>query len=88
MNPNQRTVDEVRRIAHQFAAEGPGYAQESVVLRKFRQSLHPTSLSEQQQILEAWQKLFADGVLSWGYDLDNPTSPFYHVTVTTNAVAE
>jgi len=30
-------------------------------------------------ILNAWHDLFAERKLAWGYDLDNPSSPFFHV---------
>jgi hypothetical protein len=36
-------------------------------------------LKLQQRILDAWQDLFTEKKLGWGYDLDNPTSPFFHV---------
>jgi len=32
-----------------------------------------------QAILNAWHDLFSEKKLVWGYDLDNPGSPFFHV---------
>ncbi len=80
-------MDQLRRIAIECDSKGPGYAQEGVVLREAKQRLSPKSLAEQQQILEAWQRLFVEGELSWGYNLDNPGSPFFH-SVTQKAAAE
>lgn len=61
---------------------GPGYAQESVVLRQAldRLGISKKSLTEQQALLTAWHDLFRDGVLSWGYNVDNPGAPFFHFT--------
>ena len=36
-------------------------------------------LDLQQAILTCWHDLFRDGALSWGYDLDNPDPPFFHI---------
>ena len=38
-------------------------------------------LEEQQKILTVWHRLFAEGKLAWGYDLENPGSPFFHMPV-------
>jgi hypothetical protein len=68
--------------AVELASRGPGWAQESVVLREVARRLsdqRPVDLPAQQSILSAWHDLFLDRKLSWGYDLDNPNSPFFHV---------
>jgi hypothetical protein len=36
-------------------------------------------LATQQAILNAWHDLFVEKRLAWGYDLDNPGAPFFHV---------
>ena len=36
-------------------------------------------LDIQQAILTCWHDLFREGTLSWGYDLDNPDPPFFHM---------
>ena len=36
-------------------------------------------LDIQQAILTCWHDLFREGALSWGYDLDNPDPPFFHI---------
>jgi hypothetical protein len=33
----------------------------------------------QQAILNAWHDLFLEKRLAWGFNLDNPNSPFFHV---------
>lgn len=35
---------------------------------------------EEQALLTAWYDLFRNGLLSWGYNLNNPDPPFCHVT--------
>ncbi|MGH7171465.1 MAG: hypothetical protein ACRELF_12170 [Gemmataceae bacterium] len=35
--------------------------------------------SVEQLILTCWHDLFRLGWLSWGYNLDNPDTPFFHV---------
>ena len=74
----------VWRIASASAEQGPGWAQEGVVLRAVRDRLSGgrdgnPDLSIQQAILNAWHDLFEEKKLAWGYDLDNPGSPFFHV---------
>ena len=59
--------------------QGPGYAQEAVVLRDAAEKLRPGSLKEQQELLTQWHELFLGGQLAWGYDLDNPNAPFFHL---------
>jgi hypothetical protein len=71
--------EHVREIAVEMAERGPGYAQEGVVLREARGRLEPENLKQEQMILESWQQLFARGELAWGYDLDNPSTPFFHL---------
>ncbi len=68
-------------LAQECLSQGPGYAQENVVLREAmeRLSLGEQDLKEQQKLLTAWHNLFREGKLSWGYDIDNPSSPFFHI---------
>jgi len=70
--------------AREAAEKGPGWAQESVVLRDVGKRLLDGETTEskldlQQRILDAWYDLFAERKLGWGYDLDNPGSPFFHI---------
>ncbi len=60
--------------------QGPGFAQDCVVLREAAEKLCPNNLSEQQELLTCWHNLFLDGTLAWGYDLDTPGAPFFHRT--------
>ena len=72
----------VYETAVELAKRGPGWAQESVVLREVAERLgrqQRVDLLAQQKILSAWHDLFFERKLSWGYDLDNPNSPFFHV---------
>jgi hypothetical protein len=70
--------DRLREIARDCEAKGPGYAQEGVVLREARRILAPQTLADERMILEAWHRLFHEGELEWGFDLDNPGAPFFH----------
>jgi hypothetical protein len=73
----------VWQVAADSAEKGPGWAQEGVVLRAIHERVpkngHDLDLKTQQAILNAWHDLFTEKKLAWGYDLDNPGSPFFHV---------
>lgn len=69
----------ILEAARDFYAKGPGFAQQSVVLREVGERVQPGTLDEEQAILSAWHKLFQTGKLAWGYDLDNPGPPWYHL---------
>ena len=74
--------DLIWTIARESARNGPGWAQEGVVLRAVGDRLAGLGRAElpiQQMVLNAWHDLFAEKRLAWGYDLDNPSSPFFHV---------
>lgn len=81
-------IDHLKTIVWEAAKSaserGPGWAQEGVVLRAIADrvsggyGLRP-DLATQRAILDAWHDLFTQRRLSWGYDLDNPGSPFFHV---------
>lgn len=67
-------------VVEESIKEGPGFAQESVVLREAADRLAlRDDLSGQQRLLTAWHDLFREGELSWGYDVDNPGAPFFHM---------
>ncbi len=66
-------------IARECIDQGPGYAQEPVVLREAAEQLQIRDLKEQQRLLTTWNDLFRDGWLAWGYNIDNPSSPFFHI---------
>ncbi|MEX1039404.1 MAG: hypothetical protein WDZ51_02155 [Pirellulaceae bacterium] len=67
-------------LASECLTQGPGYAQETVVLREAMDRFGvDRDLKEQQKLLTAWHDLFHKGTLSWGYDIDNPSAPFFHV---------
>ena len=75
-------TDEIREIlldtAKDCARQGPGFAQEPVVLRQAATRLKIRDLGEQQRLLNVWHELFRAGRLYWGYDIDNPGQPFFH----------
>jgi hypothetical protein len=64
--------------------KGPGWSQEGVVLREVGEAIGKgqLDLTIQQIILDSWYDLFTEKKLGWGYDLDNPGSPFFHVRKT------
>ncbi len=64
------------------AAKGDGYAQEGVVMREIADELNirwDANIETQRLVLDAWHDLFSSKKLGWGFNLDNPNSPFYHV---------
>ena len=76
--------DLVFQTAKELAGKGLGWAQEAVVLREVADRLRgraALNLRLEQAVLSAWHDLFRERKLSWGYDLDNPNSPFFHVPV-------
>ena len=81
MQAEVRLSNTILAIAKKLAAQGPGFSQQSAVLEEVKRVVPNSSdLNVQQKILRTWHSLFIDGHLSWGYDLSNPDSPFYHVT--------
>jgi hypothetical protein len=73
--------NELLEVAKDCLARGPGFAQEYVVLREVAEKLRLIDdLEAQQAMLTSWHDLFREGVLSWGYDIDNPTVPFFHLS--------
>ncbi len=77
-------VDLVWEVVKEAAKRGPGWSQEGVVLRKVGEQLGMVrgDLRTQQAVLNVWHDLFAAKKLGWGYDLDNPGSPFFHIRET------
>jgi len=74
----------VINAARDCARKGPGYSQQRPVFDKVATELGEgmdsrISLELQQEILTCWHDLFREGELSWGYDLDNPDAPFFHL---------
>ncbi len=74
----------VLETAQRCSKRGAGYSQQRVVLDEVAQQFSkspftPLDIRLQQEILTCWHDLFREGVLSWGYDLENPDAPFFHV---------
>jgi hypothetical protein len=70
-------------VAQELSRKGPGWAQEGVALREIGDRLASRDLRRnlplQQNVLHAWHDLFLEKKLAWGYDLENPGAPFFHV---------
>jgi hypothetical protein len=82
----QKLLEAVYEVAVRCAKRGAGYSQQRVVLDevarelfKWEPFLSPSNLKQEQEILTCWHDLFREGRLSWGYDLNNPDAPFFHV---------
>lgn len=80
----QELEDIVWQVVKDAATRGPGWAQEGVVLRAVADRVsggrgRRLDLKTEQAILDAWHDLFLKKKLAWGYDLDNPNSPFFHI---------
>jgi hypothetical protein len=71
----------VFQVAEELAQKGSGWAQQGTVLAEVARRIPGGAKDDrvQQNILTCWHDLFRDGLLSWGYNLDNPDAPFYHV---------
>jgi hypothetical protein len=75
----------VLEAARQCAKRGPGYSQQRPVFDEVASAvggdMYTTrlDLNLQQAILTCWHDLFREGTFSWGYDLDNPDLPFFHI---------
>jgi hypothetical protein len=74
----------VLETARQCARRGAGYSQQRPVLDEVASAVGGNmymrlDLELQQAILTCWHDLFREGTLSWGYDLDNPDPPFFHI---------
>ncbi len=84
----KKMLETVFETAARCAKRGAGYSQQRVVLDEVAKQLFnrdpfitPTNINQEQVILTCWHDLFREGRLSWGYDLDNPDAPFFHVPI-------
>lgn len=72
--------EELLAIATEIYGEGPGSAQEDYVLQEASRRLGVRgALEAEQRLLDAWQWLFQQNKLAWGYNLSNPGAPFFHI---------
>ena len=82
----------IRRVLLEICAEseskGPGFFQSSAVLREAAKRLALRDIADEQALLTAWDDLFRQGVLAWGYDLSNAGPPFLHFPDTGRRVLE
>ena len=71
--------NQILDVARKCYDQGPGWAQEMVVLREFAEQHHiGRNVEKQQDGLTCWHDLVRDGELSWGYNIDNPNAPWFH----------
>jgi len=82
----QKLREAVYDAAVRCAKRGAGYSQQRVVLDEVAKQqfnidsfVTPSNIIPEQDILTCWHDLFREGRLSWGYDLNNPDAPFFHV---------
>jgi hypothetical protein len=78
------TYSELKEVVYStavdIASQGAGWAQERPLLNAVREKVpNGSDLKVEQSILTCWHDLFREGKLSWGYNLDNPNAPFFHV---------
>jgi hypothetical protein len=68
-------------VAVMQSQKGPGWAQQASVLGEVANRIGIARNDDrmQQRILTCWHDLFRLGRLSWGYNIDNPDAPFFHV---------
>jgi hypothetical protein len=59
-----------------------GNLQQSTLMNAASATLVPVygNRDLEQAILTQWQELFRTGLLAWGFDLNNPNPPFFHLT--------
>src|SRR5262249_21448652 len=82
--PPQPTIREaLLELVHDMEAKRQGgNLQQTSLLRAAEQRLVKTHGDREleQAILTQWQELFRTGLLAWGFDLNNPNPPFFHLT--------
>ncbi len=76
-----KLLDLVFEVARDLSRKGPGWAQQRAVLEQVADKIPGARADNriQERILTCWHDLFLIGRLSWGYNIDNPDAPFYHV---------
>jgi hypothetical protein len=88
MKNSKPTYSELRELLLETAEElyqkGPGWAQEMVVLDEAFKKIGGQYKNDrydetQQRLLTCWHDLFRNGELSWGWNLENPNWPFFHL---------
>ena len=75
--------DVLLSLVHEMnASRKGGHLQQSSLLAAAEQKLVPYGGSPdvEEAILTQWQELFRTGLLAWGYNLNNPDPPFFHLT--------
>jgi hypothetical protein len=71
----------VLQIIDQLLRDFPtSYLQSGAVLQRAHSKLGINNLDDEQALLAFFYDLFRTGYLSWGFNLSNPSPPFFHVT--------
>jgi hypothetical protein len=84
--PPAPTVREVLlSLVHEMDARRQGgNLQQSTLLNAAKDRLVPVygNPDLEQAVLTQWHELFRTGLLAWGFNLSNPSPPFFHLTDT------
>ena len=79
---NEKNIQEtLLQVISEYSEMGRGYFQEKPILNEVVRRLKiRNNLQLEQNLLTIWHNNFKIGYLDWGYNLDNPTHPFCHLT--------
>jgi len=81
----------MRRVLLEVSREkynkGLGHSQVRLILGEAAEQLGIND-TEEQAFLTAWADLFREGLLAWGYNLENPIPPYVHLTETGRQIME
>jgi hypothetical protein len=68
-------------ITSELSSQPSSHLQSGAVLQRAVSQLGiQANIEYQQALLAVWHDLFRTGYLAWGWDLANPSPPFFHVT--------
>jgi hypothetical protein len=70
----------LQTIDHLLSEYPNSYLQSGAVLQRAQTKLGINKLQDEQALLSFFYDLFRVGYLSWGYNIANPSPPFFHVT--------
>jgi len=81
MSSNRGTYREtLLQVVAEYAKSGSSF-QSGLVLREAAKRLQINrNVPEEQALLTLWGDLFRQGLVAWGYDLNNAEAPFCHLT--------
>src|ERR1700753_2587505 len=74
----------VYTVACDYSQKGVDWSQRTPVLCEVKKKSQTwNDIDQEQLILTCWNDLFTLGLLSWGYNLDNPDAPLFHIPTPT-----